>query len=805
MAIADYVETSRHIGKRAKRADSPERLTGQTRFTGDLRLPGLLHARLVRSPYAAAKIVSIDRATAEALPGVARVLIAEDLPVKDLREAVANRTILLAFERVVYVGQPVAIVLGETEAAAEDGALAVELEYEATAATLSMEQALLPDSPVVRARTAANDEELALHGAAGGGAKQAQPHAPNVASQTQYKRGDVEAGFRDAAVIVEREYRTPWVHQSYIEPQVCAATVDALGQVLVYASNQAMFRTRDTVAAVLGRAISQVKVVPMPVGGGFGGKFGLIEPLVAACAVASGRPVRLQYTRIEEFSAACPAPSSTFRVKAGVRADGSFTALRADVVFDAGAKPGAPAAHAGLCLAVFYRWPNLLVDATEVVTHKTPTGAYRAPGLPQAMFASESLVDELAEKLGMDPLELRQKNAVREGDAQPTGAPWPQVGLLECLERAEPIYRAELAAAGPDEGVGLALGGWFGGTEPSAALCRLEPDGTLHVSLGAVDLTGTNSGLATIAAEAFGLDSVEQVTVTTVDTDSALYSGATGGSKTIYTVGGAVMRAAQEARERVLRIAAAELEASVDDLELVHGEVSVRGVPGKTRTLKEIFRLSASFGARYEPVSGKGETAITDKSPGTGVHIARVHVDHETGRVQPIRYQIIQDVGRAINPALVEAQIQGGGAQGVGWGLYEEIVHDEAGTPITASLMDYTIPKARQVGELKVTIVEVPSTIGPYGAKPVGEPPVIPGGAAMANAVHAAAGARVTQLPLTPERVRHAIETEEHGHVHAPRNGVVHHQDGYIGVNGRNGVHGSSAVASVAPAGNRKA
>ena len=798
MAIANHAETYRHIGKRAKRADSPERLTGQTRFTGDLRLPGLLHARLVRSPYAAAKIASIDRSAAEALPGVDRVLTAEDLPVRDLREAVASRAILLAFERVVYVGQPVAIVLGETEAAAEDGAMAVEVEYEPTAATLRMEQALLPDSPVVRARTAANNEELAMHGAAAGGGKQGQSYAPNVASQTQYKLGDVEAGFRDAAVTVEREYTTPWVHQSYIEPQVCAATVDALGQVLVYASNQAMFRTRDTVAAVLGKTISQVKVVPMPVGGGFGGKFGLIEPLVAACAVASERPVLLQYTRMEDFSAACPAPSSRFRVKAGARADGTFTALRAEVVFDAGAKPGAPAAHAGLCLAVFYRWPNLLVDATEVVTHKTPTGAYRAPGLPQAMFASESLVDELAEKLGMDPLELRQKNAVREGDTQPTGAPWPQVGLLECLERAEPIYRAELAAAGPDEGVGLALGGWFGGTEPSAALCRLESDGTLHVSLGAVDLTGTNSGFATVAAEAFGLDSVEQVTVTTVDTDGALYSGATGGSKTMYTVGGAVMQAAQEARGRVLRIAAAELEASVDDLELVQGEVRVRGVPGKTRTLKEIFRLSASFGGKYEPVSGKGETAITDKSPGTGVHIARVHVDRDTGRVQPIRYQIIQDVGRAINPALVEAQIQGGGAQGVGWGLYEEIAHDESGTPITASLMDYTIPKARQIGELKVTIVEVPSTIGPYGAKPVGEPPVIPGGAAMANAVHAAVGARVTQLPLTPERVHHAIQAEEHGHACSTGNGVVGHR-GYTGVNGLNGVHGFAVGTPVAP------
>jgi CO/xanthine dehydrogenase Mo-binding subunit len=752
----------RLVGKRAKRADSPERLTGQVRFTGDLVLPGVLHARLVRSPHASARIVSVNREGAMRTSGVARVLTAEDLPVRNIKEAVDNRSILLGLGRVTYVGQPVAVVLAETEAAAEDGAEKVDVEYEPLEATLDPLQALQPDSPVVRARQEGNDEELGMHGAAAGGSKEEKPQAPNVASHQRYQRGDAQAAFADCQVIVEREYRTPWVHQSYLEPQVCAATVDALGNVVVYACTQAMFRTRDTVAAVLGKRPSQVRVHAMPVGGGFGGKFGLIEPLVAACAVAAGRPVLLSYTRIEDFSSACPAPSSIFKVKAGVKADGTFAALKADVLFDAGAKPGAPAAHAALCLAVFYRWQNLDIDATEVVTHKTPTGAYRAPGLPQAMFASESLVDELAEKLGMDPLELRQKNAIREGDIRPDGSPWPQVALHECLERAAPLYRQELADAGPGEGVGLAVGGWFGGTEPSSALCRLESDGTLQISIGSVDLTGTNAGFATIAAEAFGLDSVEQVRVSTVDTEAAPYSGATGGSKTMYTMGPSIVKAAQEARERVLKIASAELEAAVEDLELVGGEVRVKGVPGKVKTLREIYRLSASFGAKHEPVVGKGESAITERSPATGVHIARVRVDAETGRVEPLRYVIVQDVGRAINPALVEAQIHGGGAQGVGWGMYEEIVHDESGTPITSSLMDYTIPKARQLPELEAVLVEVPSTIGPYGAKPVGEPPIIPGGAVMANAVHAATGARITELPITPERVQRAISQNGH-------------------------------------------
>ena len=757
MAVETVETPLRLVGKRMRRADSPERLTGQVRYTGDLVLPGLLHGRLVRSPHASARIVSIDKQAALDTPGVVAVLTARDLPVADIRAAVESRTIIMAYERTTHVGQPVAVVLAESEAAAEDGAERVEVEYEPQTAAIDMLQAMREDAPIVRSRGEDNEEELGMHGAAAGGSEAEKPQAPNVASHQRYHRGDVDKALAEADVVVTREYRTPWVHQSYMEPQVCAATIDALGNLVVYACTQAMFRTRDQVANVLGKSPSQVRVYAMPVGGGFGGKFGLIEPLVAACAVAVNRPVRLTYTRIEDFSAGSPAPSSIFRVTAGAKKDGTFTALKGEVIFDSGSKAGAPAAHAALCLGVFYRWQNLDIDATEVVTHKTPTGAYRAPGLPQAMFAGESLVGELIEKLGLDQIEVRKTNAARGGDTRPDGTPWPPIGLIQCLDKAEPIYRQELSAAGPNEGVGVALGGWFGGTEPASALCRLESDGTLRVAVGSVDLTGTNNGLQVIAAEAFGFDSADKVRVTTVDTDAAPYSGATGGSKTIYTMGPAVLKAAQEARERVLKIAAAELEASVEDLELVGGEVRVRGVPGKVKTLREIYRLSASFGAKHEPVVGKGESAITQRSPGTGVHICRVRVDPETGRVEPVRYVVVQDVGRAINPATVEEQIHGGGAQGVGWAVYEEIIHDESGTPITSSFMDYTVPKARQIPELEAVLVEVPSPIGPYGAKPVGEPPVIPGGAAVANAVSAAIGARVTELPLTPERVRRAM------------------------------------------------
>jgi CO/xanthine dehydrogenase Mo-binding subunit len=404
-----------------------------------------------------------------------------------------------------------------------------------------------------------------------------------------------------------------------------------------------------------------------------------------------------------------------------------------------------------------YRFPNLRISGSEVLTHRAGNGAYRAPGAPQGAFAIESIVDEVARAIGMDPLELRLKNASREGDTRADGSAWPRIGLVECLETARDLWAAERQAAGPGEGVGIAAGGWPGAIESASAVCRLNADGSLQVVLGAVDLTGTNTTFAVITAEAFGLDDLSQVRVTTVNSDAAPYAGGSGGSKITYTVGPAVVRAADDARTQVLHIAASELEASVDDLELVTGRVQVKGVPDKSIALSQIFSLSASYGARYAPVLGRGQTVVTDSSPGMAVHIARVRVDPETGRVEPVRLISIQDVGRAINPATVESQMHGGAVQATGWGLYEQMLWDEQGTPLTASLMDYTIPKASQSPGLDTRLVEVPSEFGPFGAKGVGEPPVIPGAAALANAVRDACGVRLTELPMTSERVQRAL------------------------------------------------
>jgi CO/xanthine dehydrogenase Mo-binding subunit len=746
----------RHVGRPQRRADAPERLTGRTRFTQDLAPADALRVRFVRSPYASAKIVSVDKQAALAVPGVVAVLTARDLPVVDIESAVAAREIVMAFDRVVHVGHPVVAVLAETEAAAQDGADAVEVEYEPGPVVIDPVAAQTSEVAVARKREL-SAEELAMHGAATETVTDQDDSArPNIASRTRFERGDVDAGFQAADVVIERVYHTNWISQAYMETQSCTAVVDPLGDLTVYASTQALFHTRALVARVLGLPDHQVTVNAMPVGGGFGGKFGFLEPTVAALAVAVGRPVRAVYSRQEEFSAADPAPESQIRVKIGAKRDGTLVALEGELLFDSGAKSGSPVGIAAILVGSMYRCEHLRLNGTDVLTNKAATGAYRAPGAPQAAFALESTIDDVAHELNIDPLALRMQNACREGDIRADGQPWTRIGLVECLDRAQAIYQRERASLGPNEGVGLAAGGWPGATDAASAVCRLNGDGTLQITTGTVDLSGTNTTFAIIAAEVFGLANPEDVRVTTANTDHAPYVGGTGGSKVTYTIGPAVLRAAEDARDQVVRIAAAELEASVDDLELVDGRVQVRGAPGKSMQLSDVFKL-ATNGQKYVPVLGRGQTVISDHSPGMAVHIARVHVDPENGHVTPINYVAIQDVGRAINPAAVEAQMHGGAVQGVGWGLFEQLLFDDQGTPITGSLMDYTVPKASQSPSVQTVLVEVPSVLGPFGAKGVGEPPVIPGAAAWANAVRDACGARMTDLPMTPERVWQAM------------------------------------------------
>lgn len=761
------------IGRSLPRIDGEEKVTGRARFGADLDLRGLLHGRVLLSPHAHARIRRLPRDRALAVPGVVAVITAEDLPYGEAVPSQRGRA-LLARGEVRFAGEPVSVVLAESEAAAQDGLerLAEGCEYEALPALIDPEQAADPSAPLVQPGLSGRSSEGQLHAALTAAEEPEEAGASNVASRVRFSRGDVDRGLRDAAVVVSRRFRTPIVHQAYIEPHAATAEYDpAQRRLTVWTPTQGLFYTREHVAAALGLPESSVRIVPMTVGGGFGAKILLLEPLAGALALLVRRPVRLALTRADEFRTGTPAPQSVFDVTMGAGSDGTLLALRARFLFDAGALPGAPVNIAALLLSGYYRMPHLDVRGSEVLTHKPPNGAYRAPGAPQATFAVESVVDDLARALGLDPLEFRLRNVVREGDPMPNGEAWPRIGLHETLLalREDPIVgrsQRDRCSRSPGtrphdgtggcEGVGIAIGGWLGGIEPASACVRLNADGTVQVVVGSVDISGTATGLTQIAAEALGMP-IDRVRVVSADSDSAPAAGLSGGSKITYTVGAAVQHAAEDARRQILALAASRLEAALGDLEIVDGRVLVRGAPSRGVAIAELARLTSGFGAGWPPVFGVASEAITQRAPAFGAHAALVRVDPESGRVAVLEYAVAQDVGRAINPAAVRAQIHGGVAQGIGWALLERMDFDEAGTLATGSFLDYAVPRATHVPPIRVRLVEVPSERGPYGAKGVGEPPVIPVAAAIANGVAAATGARVTGLPLTPETVVRAI------------------------------------------------
>jgi CO/xanthine dehydrogenase Mo-binding subunit len=527
-----------------------------------------------------------------------------------------------------------------------------------------------------------------------------------------------------------------------------------------------MLGVRSDVSDALGQPERQITVESTPIGGAFGGKFGLIEPLAAAAAYTAHRPVRMVYSRSEELLAANPAPGSVITLKLGAKKDGTLVALEGKLIFESGAYSGASAMLGGIIMGSTYRCPNMDLRCYEVLTNKAGVGAYRAPNAPQATFALESLVDELCQKLTIDPLAFRLRNGLKEGDPTLDHHTWRRIGLLECLEKAQahPLWaerqsqkRVPAGLEGWKIGIGLSAGGWPGGTEPAAASCRLENDGSMTVVVGSVDLSGSDTSLGLIAAQALGMAN-ESVNVVHANTDTMPYSGGTGGSKTTYAMGAAVLSAARDARNQILTIAADMLEAASTDLDIEGDKIVVRGAPGKSVALTRIASESMRFAGRYEPIYGRGRSANRVSSPMYTVHLARVAVDPETGEVRVLDYVAIQDVGLAINPGQVEGQIHGGVTQGLGWALFEHLVHDESGQLLTSNLMDYALPHSFNVPNIQVELVEIPSDLGPYGAKGVGEPPVVPVGAAIANAVHDAIGVRMTHLPITPERIFTALQ-----------------------------------------------
>ena len=748
------------IGTPRPRIDGPEKVAGATRYAADGQLPGLLNARLVLSTEPHALVTAIDRAAALAVPGVVAVLTADDLPI---RITGTDRTAEpLARTEVVFAGQPVAIVVADSEASAADAVELVVVDYEGLPAVVDVEAAMDPGAPLARSDEEGDEgEDL---GSMHAGVDDAQEDATdevfsgNVVDRAHRRSGDAAAALEASDAVVEGTFRTPWIYQAYLEPQACSAWLEPSGTLVVSSSTQGSFLTRREIARAFGLPLEQVRVIAEPLGGAFGGKFGLVEPLAVGAALALGRAVRLVLTRSDDFQATNPVSAQVTHLRIGARADGTLTAIEARMIADRGSNADwGVEGITSLLVAGPYRWEAFDLRGYGVQTNRFTFGAYRAPGAPAAAFAVESLLDELAGELGIDPIELRLRNAVREGDVGVSGKPFSVIGTTEVLERLrdEPLWDAR-GSLPDDEGVGFAVAYWPGATEPSSAICRVNADGTMTVVTSVADMSGVGTGFAMIAAAVFGLPP-ERVTVVTADTASGPYAGASGGSKVMYSVGPAVQRAAEAARVKLLAAASQELEIAPDDLEVVEGVVRAVGAPDRSITVEEIAGKALRFGGIYEPIEGQGGSAPPAPAPSVAGHLAHVRVDRETGEVELLRHVVTQDVGKALNPALVEGQMRGGVAQGIGWALYEELRHDEHGHLLTGSFLDYAIPTAERVPPIDARIVEVPAPDGPFGAKGIGEAPVIAAAAAVANAVAAAVAIRPRELPLTPPRVWGAL------------------------------------------------
>ena len=735
-----------------RRQEGGEKVTGTTRFTADLELPGLLFVQLVLSPFASARIENVETSAARQAAGVIDVITAADLGLD-----AAGPGSPLAVEQVFYAGQPVVAVVAESESAAADAASLVEVVYEELRPVADALTATGDRAPrVLEENEEASEEDASIHGASAAEDSAPDQRPRNVSGVAHLRRGDAAAALRSADVVITGNYRIAGAHHSFLEPHVSMARPEPDGGLVIWSPTQGPFVVRDSIAELLDLPPHKVRVVPMPVGGGFGGKVELLEPLVALIAMHVRRPVRLALARSQEFVVGHPAPAAEFTLELGARRDGTLVALRARYHYDNGAGAGWHAGLTGSFLGGTYRIPNFDLQGLEVSTNKTPVDAYRAPGATQAFFALESALDELALKLDLDPIELRLRNVSREGDLTADEHRWPRIASIEVLEEAKrhPLYTEPVADG---EAVGVALGAWGGARSPAAAGCRVEPDGTVSIFVGAPDISGTATGLAIIAAQAFGVDP-DKVRVEVGDTSSAPHSPTSSGSQVTYSVGGAVYEAAQEARRQLFEIATEELEAAPEDLDIIDGRVAVKGAPSRSVAITELVKLGTDFMGRYKPIHATGRSAVQEASPMFTVHIARVRLDSETGAYELTGYAAIQDVGHAINPPEIEGQIHGGATQALGRALGEQLFYDSEAQLRSGSFIDYELPAADQIPNIDVRLIEVPSPVGPLGAKGVGEPPAIPGTAALANAVSRASGVRVKEVPID----RSSLVTHDH-------------------------------------------
>ena len=750
------------VGTRPIRHDGMDKVVGKAKYGADIILPGMLFGKVLRSPHAHANIKSIDTSGAMKIPGVKAVVTYQDLPLQDdkaieLGEQHANIKQMaqncLASDKVLYKGHAVAAVAATSAHIAEEALDAIKVVYEVLPFVLNVDDAMKTGAPLL-------NDKLKMKALLGGKPDASKTEfIPNVASDARWVAGNADQALKESAVVVEHDFYTKPVHQGYIEPHVTTVSWAPDGKLTIWTSTQHSFGVRSQTSSIIKVPEGMIKVIPMEIGGGFGGKISVyLEPAAAILSRKTGKPVKIAMSRQEVFEASGPTSGSHMKIKMGATKEGKITGLKFWLAFEAGAYAGSPVAMGAQCATAPYVLDNFEVEALDVLLNKPKVAAYRAPGAPIGAYAIESCIDELAQKLGMDPMDFRLKNAAKEGTRMITGAPVTKVGGIETMEivKNHPHYKSPLPA-GPNVGRGVAIGYWFNIGAQSSATMSVNPDGTVSIVTGSVDIGGTRVAVAMQAAEILGLRS-EDMFPSVGDTDSIGYTAVTGGSRTAFATGIAAINCAEEIKKQAIARAALMWEAKPEDVEFKDGHYINKKSPTDTFTLKQIAAKMMMTGGY---LTASAISNPRGAGPAYGAMIVDVRVDPETGKVDLLRVTAFQDAGKAAHPSYVEGQIQGGGVQGIGWALNEEYFHTKEGVMANSSWLDYRMPTSLDLPMIDAVIVEVPNPGHPFGLRGVGEVGICAPLAAMRNAVSHAAKVNLYHLPMSPGSIVEAIGAQK--------------------------------------------
>jgi CO/xanthine dehydrogenase Mo-binding subunit len=742
--------SNKWIGKRTIRPDGADKVTGRAAFAADTAVAGMIWGKVLRSPHPHAIIRSIDTSKAEALAGVKAVITAKDivdfpvdtpvpLGIQDMRWMTRN---VMAREKALFHGHPVAAVAATSEEIAAAACKLIEVDYEVLPWVVEIDDALKPGAPILH-------DFMKFEG-----------KPSNIAGTLEHKKGDVDAGFAEADVVIERSFTTRPVHQGYIEPHACLVSVAADGKTTIWSSSQGQFMVRAMTALLTGIPQSDIRAIPAEIGGGFGGKTIIyLEPLATMLSKKSGRPVKMAMTREEVMRASGPTSGSKSTVKIGAKKDGTITAAQGTWWLQAGGLPGAPIRGACGCSFAPYDIPNVHAFGYDVVSNRSKVAAYRAPGSPIGAYPVESVLDEVAEAIGMDPLEFRLKNAAKEGTKAAHGPTYPRIGFVETIEAAlaHDHYKTALPKGGNPKGRGVASGFWFNAGGESSAQVNITEDGNVVVTTGHPDIGGSRASIANITAELLGID-YNRVSVLIGDTATIGYSNLTGGSRVLFASAMVVTQSTEKVIEDLKKRAAMIWQTDADKVVWENGAARRVGGNDDVLTLEKLADQATQTGG---PIGAGVQLNTTGAEGGFATHVCDVEVDVELGIVKILRYTSFQDVGRAVHPSYVEGQMQGGVAQGIGWALNEEYIFDKHGKVDNASFLDYRMPVCSDLPMLDTVMIEVPNPKHPQGVRGVGEVPLVPPLAAIRNAVYDALGIRFYALPMSPPRVLAALEMKQ--------------------------------------------